>query len=102
MDDYVIGQDRAKKMLAVAVFNHYSRVRSNLVRQYEKQEQEAHHEFDDKPHAEHHHPTLPSEYYTTNTPHQSVGSDLVTAESIPTNSYDDKCKLLLLAPKKTW
>jgi ATP-dependent protease Clp ATPase subunit len=30
LDDYVIGQDRAKRALAVAVFNHYRRVRSNL------------------------------------------------------------------------
>lgn len=30
LDDYVIGQERAKKALAVAVHNHYKRVRSNL------------------------------------------------------------------------
>jgi ATP-dependent Clp protease ATP-binding subunit ClpX len=29
LDAYVIGQDRAKKMLAVAVYNHYKRLRSN-------------------------------------------------------------------------
>ena len=28
LDDYVIGQDRAKKTLAVAVYNHYKRVRA--------------------------------------------------------------------------
>lgn len=28
LDDYVIGQDRAKKILAVAVYNHYKRIRS--------------------------------------------------------------------------
>jgi ATP-dependent Clp protease ATP-binding subunit ClpX len=28
LDDYVIGQDRAKKVLAVAVYNHYKRLRS--------------------------------------------------------------------------
>ncbi|GBE24867.1 MAG TPA: ATP-dependent Clp protease ATP-binding subunit ClpX [Actinobacteria bacterium] len=27
LDDYVVGQDRAKKVLAVAVYNHYKRVR---------------------------------------------------------------------------
>jgi ATP-dependent Clp protease ATP-binding subunit ClpX len=99
LNDYVIGQDRAKKTLAVAVFNHYSRVRSNLIRQYEQQEQENQHQFDDKPHAEHHHPTLPSEYYTTNTPIQSVGPDLVPAERIAANTYDDKCKQL---KQKQW
>ena len=26
MDDYVIGQDQAKKVLSVAVYNHYKRV----------------------------------------------------------------------------
>ncbi|EJT97444.1 ClpX ATPase regulatory subunit [Dacryopinax primogenitus] len=30
LDQYVIGQERAKKILAVAVFNHYNRVRANL------------------------------------------------------------------------
>ena len=30
LDDYVIGQDRAKKQLAVAVYNHYKRLRHNL------------------------------------------------------------------------
>ncbi len=30
LDDYVIGQERAKKTLAVAVHNHYKRVQSNL------------------------------------------------------------------------
>lgn len=29
LDEYVIGQDRAKKVLAVAVYNHYKRLRSN-------------------------------------------------------------------------
>ena len=31
MDQYVIGQDRAKKVLAVAVYNHYKRVNHNLI-----------------------------------------------------------------------
>lgn len=31
LDEYVIGQDRAKKMLSVAVYNHYKRVNHNLV-----------------------------------------------------------------------
>ena len=31
LDEYVIGQDRAKKMLAVAVYNHYKRINHNLV-----------------------------------------------------------------------
>mgnify|MGYP002624958531 CR=1 FL=1 len=30
LDQYVIGQDRAKKVLAVAVYNHYKRLRNNL------------------------------------------------------------------------
>lgn len=30
MDEYVIGQEKAKKILAVAVYNHYSRVNENL------------------------------------------------------------------------
>ena len=31
LDQYVIGQDRAKKVLAVAVYNHYKRLRHNLI-----------------------------------------------------------------------
>ena len=31
LDEYVIGQDRAKKSLSVAVYNHYKRVNSNMV-----------------------------------------------------------------------
>ncbi len=31
LDEYVIGQDRAKKVLAVAVYNHYKRVQHNLI-----------------------------------------------------------------------
>ena len=31
LDEYVIGQDRAKKMLAVAVYNHYKRINHNPV-----------------------------------------------------------------------
>ena len=31
LDEYVIGQDRAKKMLAVAVYNHYKMINHNLV-----------------------------------------------------------------------
>lgn len=31
LDEYVIGQDRAKKMLAVAVYNHYKRINHNIV-----------------------------------------------------------------------
>ncbi|KAJ8592142.1 ClpX, ATPase regulatory subunit [Rhizopogon salebrosus TDB-379] len=30
LDEYVIGQENAKKVLSVAVFNHYTRVRANL------------------------------------------------------------------------
>ena len=30
LDDYVIGQDRAKKVLAVAVHNHYKRIESKV------------------------------------------------------------------------
>ncbi|KAK3839622.1 MAG: hypothetical protein J3R72DRAFT_177992 [Linnemannia gamsii] len=37
LDEYVIGQEKAKKILAVAVYNHYSRVNENL-RQHQIQE----------------------------------------------------------------
>ena len=32
MDEYVIGQERAKKTLSVAVYNHYTRVQANIAR----------------------------------------------------------------------
>lgn len=31
LDQYVIGQDRAKKILSVAVYNHYKRINNNIV-----------------------------------------------------------------------
>ncbi|KAJ2644830.1 ATP-binding protein, partial [Coemansia sp. RSA 1694] len=37
LDDYVIGQDRAKKTLAVAVYNHYNRVRANALKRQREQ-----------------------------------------------------------------
>jgi len=33
LDEFVIGQEKAKKILAVAVFNHYSRVNENIRQQ---------------------------------------------------------------------
>src|SRR5690606_6212542 len=30
LDEYVVGQSQAKKILSVAVYNHYKRLRSNL------------------------------------------------------------------------
>ncbi|GAG04356.1 unnamed protein product, partial [marine sediment metagenome] len=29
LDEYIIGQDKAKKILSVAVYNHYKRIKSN-------------------------------------------------------------------------
>ncbi|KAI9501361.1 hypothetical protein BX070DRAFT_228810 [Coemansia spiralis] len=37
LDEYVIGQDRAKKTLAVAVYNHYNRVRANTLKRQREQ-----------------------------------------------------------------
>ncbi|KAJ1962667.1 ATP-binding protein [Dipsacomyces acuminosporus] len=37
LDEYVIGQERAKKTLAVAVYNHYNRVRANALRRQREQ-----------------------------------------------------------------
>ena len=31
LDQYVIGQERAKKLLSVAVYNHYKRINNNVV-----------------------------------------------------------------------
>ena len=37
LDDYVIGQDKAKKVLSVAVYNHYKRLRNNKAEDVELQ-----------------------------------------------------------------
>ncbi|ORX73374.1 hypothetical protein DL89DRAFT_265454 [Linderina pennispora] len=37
LDEYVIGQERAKKTLAVAVYNHYNRVRANTLKRQREQ-----------------------------------------------------------------
>lgn len=36
LDEYVIGQRRAKKVLSVAVYNHYNRVRANMFQQHQQ------------------------------------------------------------------
>ncbi|CAO3630870.1 unnamed protein product [Cunninghamella blakesleeana] len=83
LEDYVIGQDRAKKILAVAVYNHYCRVRANLETQQQAQQQkdQQQQQTEERYHVEHHHSTLPQDYYTSN-PIQSVGNDLVPAERL--------------------
>ncbi|KAI8886715.1 ClpX, ATPase regulatory subunit [Backusella circina FSU 941] len=77
LDEYVIGQERAKKILAVAVYNHYNRVKSNLMQQEIMQLQQQQEE------EEQHHP-LPQEYNTnTDNTIQSIGTmELVPAERI--------------------
>ena len=41
LDDYVIGQDQAKKVLSVAVYNHYKRVLADQENDVEKQYSDA-------------------------------------------------------------
>ncbi|KAG2230784.1 hypothetical protein INT48_006806 [Thamnidium elegans] len=79
LNEYVIGQERAKKVLAVAIFNHYNRVRTNMKRQQaqaEKQQREREiAEGEERIHAEHHHPTLPQDYYSNQLPIQNHTSE---------------------------
>ncbi len=42
LDQYVIGQERAKKVLSVAVYNHYKRVFGNHANQNQRSDQTAH------------------------------------------------------------
>ncbi|KAI8141845.1 P-loop containing nucleoside triphosphate hydrolase protein [Fennellomyces sp. T-0311] len=85
LNDYIIGQERAKKILAVAVFNHYNRVRANLQRQWAKREAVPI-DGEERHHADHHRPTLPQDYYASS-PIQGVGAaDLVPAERYGTDS----------------
>ncbi|KAI8070758.1 P-loop containing nucleoside triphosphate hydrolase protein [Gongronella butleri] len=99
LDDYVIGQGRAKKTLAVAVYNHYCRVQANLKNAHKLLDHGAappatavgttanntlvplSNAPDDRYQVEHHHSTLPHDYYTS-TPIQSVTPDLVPAERL--------------------
>ena len=37
LDEYVIGQEKAKKILSVAVYNHYKRLRNNKAKEVELQ-----------------------------------------------------------------
>ncbi|RCH85136.1 hypothetical protein CU097_006489 [Rhizopus azygosporus] len=65
LNEYVIGQERAKKILAVAIFNHYNRVRANMKRQYLQQQKHDSVEGDSP--IEHHHPSVPHDnYYAVN------------------------------------
>ncbi|KAI8342423.1 P-loop containing nucleoside triphosphate hydrolase protein [Chlamydoabsidia padenii] len=90
LDDYVIGQEQAKKILAVAVYNHYCRVQANLAK-YQQENDRL--EMEDRNQVEHHHSTLPQDYYTS-TPIESVGADLVPAERL--SSYGK------LSQRRTW
>ncbi|KAG2181092.1 hypothetical protein INT43_008674 [Umbelopsis isabellina] len=94
LDDFVIGQTKAKRTLAVAVYNHYSRARSNLTLQQEEQQhrQELYPptaELDERYHGEQHqhHPTIPAQqqadYYAPN----SNGTDLVPTDRIIYDKY---------------
>lgn len=40
LDDYIVGQDEAKKVLAVAVYNHYKRLNYNLIKDNKKDSDE--------------------------------------------------------------
>ncbi|KAG2176708.1 hypothetical protein INT44_007372 [Umbelopsis vinacea] len=91
LDDFVIGQTKAKRILAVAVYNHYNRTRSNVTFQQDDQQlrQELYPptaELDDRYQGEHqHHPTIPSQqqadYYTPN------GTELVPTDRIIYDKY---------------
>ncbi|GAB5588422.1 ATP-binding protein [Umbelopsis nana] len=93
LDDFVIGQAKAKRILAVAVYNHYSRTRSNIALQQEDQQhrQELYpptSELDERYQGEHqHHPTIPSQqqadYYVPN----ANGTDLVPTDRIIYDKY---------------
>lgn len=90
MNEYVIGQEKAKKTLAVAVFNHYKRVRANMKRQYMLQQKHEREIAEGEAHAEHHHPSVPQDsYYAINPlPHNSDLSH--------TNPYGNFLSLLLI------
>lgn len=51
----MIGQERAKKTLAVAIFNHYNRVKANMSKEYMIEQEQVHTEY--------HHSSIPEESY---------------------------------------
>ncbi|KAG0179774.1 hypothetical protein DFQ29_001684 [Apophysomyces sp. BC1021] len=88
LDDYVIGQERAKKILAVAVFNHYNRVRANLNREKEKQTEDDAYptstpDVQGGRNSEHHCLDSPQGYYTANSAVQSANSNDVVSMDKP-------------------
>ncbi|KAI7904592.1 P-loop containing nucleoside triphosphate hydrolase protein [Cokeromyces recurvatus] len=104
LNEYVIGQERAKKVLAVAIYNHYNRVRANLKRQQQRQQQQQHQQeqlhlsshmegLDDKFHTEHHHPTLPQEYYS---------SQQLPLQSQQHNDFSSAENISLGAQRRAW
>ncbi|KAI9032747.1 P-loop containing nucleoside triphosphate hydrolase protein [Phycomyces nitens] len=77
LDEYVIGQDRAKKILAVAVYNHYNRVQANLSHESTQEDpQGLAADQEDRSFAEHH-SAISQDYYLAS-PVQS--SELVPAD----------------------
>ncbi|KAI7867952.1 P-loop containing nucleoside triphosphate hydrolase protein [Spinellus fusiger] len=73
LNEYIIGQERAKKILAVAVYNHYSRVRANLA-QTAQQDTPL---YDDVTYPEHH-TSLHQDYYAPSS--QVQENTLLSAE----------------------
>ncbi len=45
LDQYVIGQERAKKILSVAVYNHYQRIKNNLYKKNDKSKKDKDRDF---------------------------------------------------------
>ncbi|KAG2218551.1 hypothetical protein INT45_006312 [Circinella minor] len=94
LDEYVIGQERAKKTLSVAVFNHYTRVQANIARsQATRKKVEASQQVsctppaDELGHPFHHHEQEEEQLSVVmENPHQQEQQDLPSSSSTTTSS----------------
>ncbi|KAH8431927.1 putative ATP-dependent Clp protease [Aspergillus melleus] len=100
LDQFVVGQDRAKKILSVAVYNHYQRVQEIQRREEEAAELLAKRARRD---AIQHHPVedeFPGQQQTTTTPFHPLSSSSLPDAELDASSplHLEKSNILLLGP----
>ncbi|KAJ5644635.1 hypothetical protein N7507_010646 [Penicillium longicatenatum] len=102
LDQYVVGQDRAKKVLSVAVYNHYQRVQELARREEEAEELSAKRQrkeaLESHP-LEDEYPGQPRTVGLPSTPKSRQATPLDQAELVDTSPLQlDKSNILLLGP----
>ncbi|KAI8146874.1 P-loop containing nucleoside triphosphate hydrolase protein [Fennellomyces sp. T-0311] len=92
LDEYVIGQDRAKKTLSVAVYNHYTRVQANIARTQEARKQSEPIAEEEEVHNCHHHEC------EQEPPPIMEQEPVVAQESASSTTLLEKSNVLLIGP----